>query len=902
MFRKFSASLAIALAAIFLLGGAFAWASPATQRIVPADTDAGPTVTVAHFAPFAADAAGTSVTVRINGTDVITNFTYPQVVRNAPLSAGPVLVEILPTGTETVAISATLTLSDDVDYTVYAIGDVTNQPLELLAQVDDNTAPTAGAAKLRLTHLAPFANTLADTQVDICTQAGTVVATLVNVPFKATSGYLELPAGDYDLKIADAGTNCGTTLIDVPSVRLLPNSITEVAAIGDGTNFPPTVAATTDLVLTPATVTVGHFAPFASETISTSVTVRIDGSDAITGFVYPNVIQNVEIPAGTRLIEILPTGSETVAISATVVLTPLVDYTVSAIGDVTNQPLELFVQEDDNSAPATGNAKLRITHLAPFANMIDSTRVDICTEGGVVVAGLTNVPYKVSSGYFELPAGDYDLKVTAAGSNCATTLIDVPSVRLADGTVTEVVAIGNVTNFAPAVAATSDLTLTPPPFPATVTVGHFAPFASQAISTSVTVRIDGSDAITGFVYPNVIQNVEIPAGTRLIEILPTGSDTVAISATVTLSPSVDYTVSAIGDVTNQPLELFVQVDDNSAPAAGNAKLRITHLAPFANTIDGTRVDICTETGVVVAGLAGVPYKASSGYFELPAGDYDLKVTAAGTNCATTLIDVPSVRLADGSVTEVVAIGNVTNFAPSVTATTDLVLTPAPATVTVAHFAPFAATLARQIDSTSVTVRIDGSDVITGFTYPNVVKNAVVPSGERLIEILPTGTETVAISATVMLSPSVDYTVSAIGDITNQPLELFVQVDDNTAPPAGTAKLRITHLAPFANTLAGTQVDVCVQNGTAPLPGLSNVPYKATSGYFNLPVGQYDLKVTAAGTNCATTLIDLPLVELVDGQILEITAIGDGTNAQPSVTLTTGDLVVITILRLVNIFK
>ncbi|MBI1294146.1 DUF4397 domain-containing protein [bacterium] len=901
MFRKFSASLAIALGAIVLLGGAFAWASPTTQGIVPADADAGPTVTVAHFAPFAADAAGTSVTVRINGTDVITNFTYPQVVRNAALSAGPTLVEILPTGTETVAISATLTLSDDVDYTVYAIGDVTNQPLELFAQVDDNTPPTAGAAKLRLTHLAPFAATLEGTEVDICTQAGTVVAALVDVPFKATSGYLELPAGDYDLKIAAAGTNCGTTLIDVPSVRLLPNSITEVAAIGDGTNFPPTVAATTDLVLTPATVSVGHFAPFASAAISTSVTVRIDGSDVITGFTYPNVVKNAEVPAGERLIEILPTGTETVAISATVVLTPLVDYTVSAIGDVTNQSLELFVQVDDNTAPTAGNAKLRITHLAPFANTLDGTRVDICTESGQVVAGLAGVPYKASSGYLELPAGDYDLKVTAAGSNCANTLIDVPSVRLADGSVTEVVAIGDGANFLPSVTATTDLSLTPPA-PATVSVGHFAPFASETISTSVTVRIDGSDVITGFTYPNVVQSAVVPSGERLIEILPTGTETVAISATVVLSPSADYTVSAIGDVANQPLELFVQVDDNTAPTAGNAKLRITHLAPFANTLDGTRVDVCTEAGQVVAGLTGVPYKASSGYFELPAGDYDLKVTAAGSNCATTLIDVPSVRLAEGSVTEVVAIGNVTNFAPSVTATTDLVLTPAPATVTVAHFAPFAATLARQIDSTSVTVRIDGSDVITGFTYPNVVKDAVVPSGERLIEILPTGTETVAISATVVLSPSVDYTVSAIGDGTNQSLELYVQVDDNTAPPAGNAKLRITHLAPFANTLVGTEVDVCLQDGTAPLPGLNNVPYRASSGYFNLPIGQYDLKVTVAGSNCATTLIDLPLVELVEGQILEITAIGDGVNAQPGVTLTAGDLVVITILRLVSIFN
>ncbi|MEZ4833019.1 MAG: DUF4397 domain-containing protein [Caldilineaceae bacterium] len=121
----------------------------------------------------------------------------------------------------------------------------------------------------------------------------------------------------------------------------------------------------------------------------------------------------------------------------------------------------------------------------------------------------------------------------------------------------------------------------------------------------------------------------------------------------------------------------------TAPA-GNANCA-SHLAPFATR--WTARDICTEAGDVVAGLTNVPYKASSGYLELPAGDYDLKVTAAGSNCGTTLIDVPSVRLADGSITEVAAIGDGVNATPTVAATTDLTLTPAPATVTVAHFAP-----------------------------------------------------------------------------------------------------------------------------------------------------------------------------------------------------------------------
>jgi hypothetical protein len=430
---------------------------------------------------------------------------------------------------------------------------------------------------------------------------------------------------------------------------------------------------------------------------------------------------------------------------------------------------------------------------------------------------------------------------------------------------------------------------------ATVTVGHFAPFASETISTSVTIRINGVDALTNVVYGDIARNVPLSAGTYLIEIVPTGTSTVAISDTVTLEDDMDYTVSAIGDGVNQPLELFVQVDDNTPPAAGNAKLRITHLAPFAATLPGTAVDICTAAGIAIPGLTGVQYKVY-GYLEVPAGDYDLKVTAAGTDCATTLIDVPSVRLLDGSITEVVAIGDGVNFAPSVTATTDLTLTPAPATVTVGHFAPFAS----ETISTSVTVRIDGTDVITGFTYPEVVRNAVVPSGERLIEILPTGTNTVAISATLTLSPSVDYTLSAIGDGVNQPLELFVQVDDNTPPAAGNAKLRITHLAPFADTLPGTAVDICTATGIA-IPGLTGVQYKAF-GYLQVPAGDYDLKVAAAGTGCATVLIDVPPVRLAAGEIYEVVAIGDGVNFPPSIVSTLADLPILFRLYLPFISK
>ena len=48
------------------------------DAVAPHAPNANPIVNVAHFAPFGSTVADTSVTVRVNGTDVITEFVYPK--------------------------------------------------------------------------------------------------------------------------------------------------------------------------------------------------------------------------------------------------------------------------------------------------------------------------------------------------------------------------------------------------------------------------------------------------------------------------------------------------------------------------------------------------------------------------------------------------------------------------------------------------------------------------------------------------------------------------------------------------------------------------------------------------------------------------------------------------------
>lgn len=190
---------------------------------------------------------------------------------------------------------------------------------------------------------------------------------------------------------------------------------------------------------------------------------------------------------------------------------------------------------------------------------------------------------------------------------------------------------------------------------ARVLVGHFAPFAADLNATAVDVRVNGQVALTNVRYGDFTSYIALPPGSVRLEVLPAGTQTVAISASVTLADNTDYTVLATGGANGQPLALQALVDDNRPPASGNLKLRVIHAAPFAATEEATAVSVRTDRGTVVGGLVGVPFFAASPYLEIPAGRYDLKV--ATPDGSRNLIDLAPVDLPAGAVLSVLATGD-----------------------------------------------------------------------------------------------------------------------------------------------------------------------------------------------------------------------------------------------------
>jgi hypothetical protein len=88
--------------------------------------------------------------------------------------------------------------------------------------------------------------------------------------------------------------------------------------------------------------------------------------------------------------------------------------------------------------------QVRILHLAPIDADLNNTEVDICTEGGTPVTGLTGLLYGEQSNYVTFAPGTQDWVVGTPG--CGTALVDIPPFLLAPGTAITIIIAGDGTN------------------------------------------------------------------------------------------------------------------------------------------------------------------------------------------------------------------------------------------------------------------------------------------------------------------------------------------------------------------------------------------------------------------------------------------------------------------------
>jgi hypothetical protein len=191
---------------------------------------------------------------------------------------------------------------------------------------------------------------------------------------------------------------------------------------------------------TEAGVRVVHASPDAP-----SVDVLVDDAQVLSSVPYLGSSSYLEVPAGNRNVKVNAAGTTTTVIDVDLPLTTGTDYTVIAGGLVAD--IAPIVVEDDRSAPASGNVKVRAVHGAPSAPAVDIYVTAPGADLGTATPALTNVPFSAASDYVTVPAGDYQVRVTPAGTKIVA--IDSGTLALAAGQVRTVIAVDSPGGGAP---------------------------------------------------------------------------------------------------------------------------------------------------------------------------------------------------------------------------------------------------------------------------------------------------------------------------------------------------------------------------------------------------------------------------------------------------------------------
>jgi len=410
----------------------------------------------------------------------------------------------------------------------------------------DMTETPSGTANVRVAHLSPNAP-----NVDVYVDDEQVLS---DVPFRAVSDYLELPAGDHTVQITAAGDPDTVAFEGDITVEAADYTIAAIGELGEGsTEFRPAILEddNSEVGSDTARVRVVHASPDAP-----AVDVAAGGDVLVEGAEFGDAAY-VEVPAGEYDLQIRPSGEEEAVAEFPAEFAGGTVYTAYAVGYLEPEmapgdsapafDLELSVDAGgDGGMTETGN--VRVAHVSP-----DAPNVDVYVDDDQV---LSDVPFGEVSDYLEVPTGDRTVQITAAGDPDTVAFEgDVP-VEAADYTIA---AVGELTSedteFRPLVL--EDDNSDPGGDSARLRVVHASPDAP-----AVDVTAEGAeDALFDGVPFGGSGYVTVPATDYTVQIRPDseGNDgDVVADFDVSLNGGTVYTAFAQG---------YLSPDDESADPA-----------------------------------------------------------------------------------------------------------------------------------------------------------------------------------------------------------------------------------------------------------------------------------------------------------------------------------------------
>jgi Domain of unknown function (DUF4397) len=162
-----------------------------------------------------------------------------------------------------------------------------------------------------------------------------------------------------------------------------------------------------------------------------SLDVLVDSVTVSSSLAYGTSTGYQTTKSGSHQVAVEPSGSSTSLLQQSVTLASGSDTTIIASNFSSN--IANLVFTDDNSAPASGNFKLRIVNAAPGLGPADVYIVAPATDLNSVSPNVTNLAFGSATGYQGVAAGSYEVILTPVGQKFSA--VDTGSLAFSSGQV-----------------------------------------------------------------------------------------------------------------------------------------------------------------------------------------------------------------------------------------------------------------------------------------------------------------------------------------------------------------------------------------------------------------------------------------------------------------------------------
>jgi hypothetical protein len=154
--------------------------------------------------------------------------------------------------------------------------------------------------------------------------------------------------------------------------------------------------------------------------------VLVDGTTVASYVAYGTSTSYQSVKSGSRPVQFEPSGTTTSLLQQSVSFASGSDTTI--IASNFSSSIGALVLTDDNSAPSSGDCKLRVVNAAPGLGPADVYIVTPATDLNTVSPTLSSLGFDSVSNYQSLSAGSYEVVLTPVGQKFVA--IDTGSLTL----------------------------------------------------------------------------------------------------------------------------------------------------------------------------------------------------------------------------------------------------------------------------------------------------------------------------------------------------------------------------------------------------------------------------------------------------------------------------------------